>query len=58
MNKNAIRHIKVDDDLWEELHLLKLYLKKRSINDLLKQIIKEWKEIKAISVRIIVDRGA
>jgi len=50
MTTKAIRHIKVDDDLWKKLHLLKLYLKKRSMNDLLSEIIKEWEDYKGIRV--------
>ncbi len=52
----AVRHIKVDDEIWRKLHLLKLYLKKRSINELLRQILKEWEETKGIKLGLKVER--
>ena len=51
----AVRHIKVDEELWQKLHLLKLYLNKRSINELLKEIIKDWEERHGISVKLKVE---
>jgi len=36
------RHIKVDDEVWKTLHLLKMFLKKRSLNDVIRQILEEW----------------
>ncbi len=55
MSAKVTRHIKVEDELWNELHLLKLYLKKRSINDLLKEILKEWKERKNLNLKLMVE---
>jgi len=57
MTQKVVRHVKVDDETWKKLHLLKLYMKKRSINELLKQILKEWEETKGINVDMVVKKG-
>jgi len=50
----AIRHIKVDKEVWKKLHMLKMYLKKRSINEVLRQILEEWENSeKGIKVKLI-----
>jgi len=54
---HAIRHVKVDEEMWKKLHLLKLFMKKRSINELLKQILKEWEETRGINVDMVVEKG-
>jgi len=55
-NRKARRHVKVDDEVWHKLHLLKLYLRKRSINDVLRQVLQEWEEIRRVRVDMEVIR--
>ena len=55
-NRKVRRHVKVDDEVWDKLHLLKLYLRKRSINDVLRQVLQEWEEISGIKVYMEVSK--
>jgi len=55
-NRKARRHVKVDDEVWHKSHLLRLYLRKRSINDVLRQVLQEWEEISGIKVDMEVVR--
>jgi len=53
--KKAERLIGVDDEVWAKLHFLKVYLGKSCINDVLRQIIEEWEEIKDMRLEIDVE---
>jgi len=54
--KRHVRHIKIDEELWQKLTLLKMYLRKRTFNDVVRQLLQEWEEIKGISTEDLFKR--
>ena len=50
--------IVIDKEVWLMLHALKLYLKKRSLNDTIRQIVDEWMAAKGISLELLERKGS
>lgn len=47
----AERHLRVDEEVWSKLHMWKMFLRKRCLKDVLKQILEEW-ENSEVGVKI------
>jgi len=54
--RKPVRHIKIDEEVWQKLTLLKMFLRKRTFNDVVKQVLSEWEEIKGINTDDLVKR--
>jgi len=50
--------IVIDKEVWLMLHALKLYLKKRSLNDTIRQIVDEWMAARGISLELLERKGS
>ncbi len=56
MTRKPVRHIKIDEEVWQKLTLLKMFLRKRTFNDVVRQVLSEWEEIKNINTDHLVRR--
>jgi len=34
--------VTVDEEVWRKLYLLKMFLRKKTINDVVRQVLEEW----------------